>query len=235
MALAFDKSLGTLTSPGSFTTSATAVANSRIILFLWWYGNAQTLSSASGGSLSWVVDKQFEASADDQHVAIVSADAPGGLASGTGISFTFSAGPDFGPAVAAASFTGVATGASGYLDTTSTGKDDFEETWTTNNLVTTNADDLLVAISMAVDGTSNTATAPAAEIHDWTAEGSQRAATVYRIVSSTGTYNIGGVWSTAVGEQVNIGAAYKAAPTGDRTQVLRWQYTDTMTSYPAAA
>ena len=211
MAIAFDANLGNVTNSASLTTSAAAAASTRVFLFVWWFDASGTLTGVSGGGLTWVVDHQFASSIDPgARIGIASADAPSGLASSTVITPSFSTAPDFGPGIAAASFTGVATGSSGYIDTTSTGKDDTEETWTTNNLATTLADTLLVAISAAPDGTSNTATGPATEIHDWTAEGTNRAATVYRIVSSAGTYTIGGVWSATVFNQFNIGVAYES-------------------------
>jgi hypothetical protein len=222
MALAFDADLGSITNNASLTTGAAAAAGSRVFVFVWWYDATATLTSGSwGGGLSWVADHQFHGTiAGDQNIGIGSADAPSGLASSTAITPTFSAAVDFGPGIAAASFTGVETGASGYVDVTSTGKEDFEETWTTNNLVTTNADDLLLGLSV-VDYTpgAHTATAPAAEIHEWNTEGAQYAASVYRIVSATSTYQVGGVWSATVAFQHNIGVAYKAAadeppPTG---------------------
>lgn len=214
MALAFDASLGTVTNSGTLTTSAAAASGSRVILFAWWFGTQTMNASGSwGGGLSWVRDHTFRGTiAGDQNIAIASADAPSGLASSTAITPGFSATPDFGPGLAAVSFTGVETGASGYVDVTSTGKEDFEETWTTNNLVTTNADDLLIGLS-AVDFTpgAHTATAPASEIHEWNLEGAQYGASVYRIVASTSTYQVGGVWSAVVAFQHNIGVAYKAS------------------------
>lgn len=211
MAIAFNANLGTVTNAASLTTSAAAAAGSRVFVFVWWFDPTATCTGAGGGGLTWVVDKQgLGTLAGDQNNAIVSADAPSGLASSTVITPTFSAAVDFGPGIAAASFTGIATGASGYVDVTSTFKEDFEEVWTTNNLVTTNADDLLIAFSVSSSGASNTPTAPAVEIHDWTAEGSQRGASVYRIVSSTGTYTLGGTWAVSVDFQQNIGVAYKA-------------------------
>lgn len=223
MALAFDADLGSAASAASLTTSAAAASGSRVIVFLWWFDATANLTGGSwGGGLTWVADHQFRGSGGgDQCCGIASADAPSGLASSTSITPTFSAAVDFGPAIAAVSFTGVETGASGYIDVTSTGKDDFEETWTTNNLVTTNADDLLVAISVQDPLTDHAATSPATEIHDWLAEGAQNQATVYRIVSSTGTYTIGGVWSGGtVNYQNNIGAAYKAAGAAAEPQLL---------------
>lgn len=215
MALAFDANLGTVTDTATLTTSAAAASASRVFMFVWWFGT-QTATGASGGSLTWVVDHQFRGSnGGDQNIAVISADAPSGLASSTVLTPSFSATPSFGPGIAAASFTGAETGASGYVDVTSTGKDDFEEAWTTNNLVTTNADDLLLALSLGDGSSGNTAATDYTEIHDWIAEGSQRCATVYRIVAATSTYTPGGTWAGTVNFQTNIGVAYKAAGAGE--------------------
>jgi hypothetical protein len=130
---------------------------------------------------------------------------------------------DFGPGIAAGSFTGIATGATGYVDTTSTAVEDFNETWATNNLVTTLADTLLIGLSASSSATAHAATAPATELHEWVVEGANDGASVYRIVSAAGTYTLGGVWTGTVDYQHNIGVAYKAAaeaeaatPTGGR-------------------
>jgi len=220
MAIALDANLGNATNSDTLTTTSAATSASRVILFAWWYVASGTCTGATGGGLTWVVDKQFKDTLDGgNHLAILSADAPSGLASSTVITPSFSVAADFGPGLAAASFTGLATGAAGYIDVTSTGKEDFEEVWTTNNLVTTNADDLLVALSFGSGGVSNTATAPAIEIHDFAGEGAEMVASVYRIVAATSTYTPGGTWSGTVGLQVNIGAAYKAAAAAVALQV----------------
>ena len=235
MALAFDANLGTVTNSGTLDTTAAGAAGSRIFAFVWWFGT-QTATDASswGGGLDWVVDKQFRGSGGgDQNVCIGTADCPGGWTLGTDIVPTFSATPSFGPGIAAASFTGVETGASGYLDgTPPAGVDDFNEVWATGSIVTTNADDLLIGFSVGGSGTSNTAATNYTEIHDWVAEGTQRCATVYRIVASASTYTPGGTWSTTVDFQTNVGAAYKAsggAPPPDAptlrtiTSPVRWR------------
>jgi hypothetical protein len=112
--------------------------------------------------------------------------------------------------MAAGSWTGVATGASGYLDVTADIKEDFNSTWTTNNLVTTNADDLLIGYSVGPGASAHVATSPYTELHEWLGEGVNRIATVYRIVSATSTYTPGGTWTSPSFES-NIGLSYKAS------------------------
>lgn len=221
MAIALDANLGSSSASTTLTTTSAAAASSRIIVFVAYADPTETCTGATGGGLTWVVDKQALAASQNGQV-IMSADAPAGLASSTVITPTFTGtGADFVNTIAAASFTGLATGAAGYIDTTSTAVADFEEVWATNNLVTTNADDLLVAISSSIGvAGSNTPTAPAVEIHDVAGDGKN--ATEYRIVSATGTYTLGGTWSIAVGEQLNIGAAYKAAAGAAAGPVVAW-------------
>lgn len=218
MAIALDADLGSSSVSTTLTTSAAAAAGSRVIVFVAYADPVETCTGATGGGLTWVVDKQVLTAAQNGLV-ILSADAPSGLASSTVITPTFSGtGADFVNTIAAASFTGLATGASGYVDTTAVAVDDFEEVWATNNFVTTNADDLLVCISSSIGSAgSNTPTAPASEIHDVAGDGKN--ATEYRIVSATGTYTLAGTWSIAVAQQINIGVAYKA---GVATPVPTW-------------
>lgn len=233
MAIVFDADLGTVTNAGTLTTSAAAASSSRVFVFVGWSHATATLTGCSGGGLTYVVDDQYEDTIGaETHVGILSADAPSGLASSTNIVPTFSTAPGF-RGLAAVSFTGMATGSSGYVDVTSGGKDDFNQDWDTHNLVTTVADTLLLAISCGPSGTSNTADTNYTEIHDWNFEGANDCATVYRIVSSTGTYNPGGNWSTGVSFQMNLGIAYEAAagsppPAPPRRSVvssgLRWRH-----------
>ena len=71
------------------TTSGTIASGSKIILSVGWR-TATTLSSVAGGSLTWTIDRQIVNAAATQHAALVTADAPSGLASGTTITLTFS-------------------------------------------------------------------------------------------------------------------------------------------------
>lgn len=211
MAIALDANLGTVTNSDTLTTSAAAASGSRVFVFVGWSHATATLTGCSGGGLTYVVDDQYEDTIGaETHIGVISADAPSGLASSTNIVPTWSTAPGF-RGLAAVSFTGMATGSSGYIDVTSGGKDDFAQDWETHNLVTTVADTLLLAMSCGPSGTSNTADTNYTEIHDWNFEGANDCATVYRIVSSTGTYNPGGAWSTGVSFQMNLGIAYEAA------------------------
>lgn len=71
------------------TTSGAIAAGSRIILCVGWR-TATTLSSCSGGSLTWTIDRQLQDASLARNGAFVSAYAAAGLASGTVITLTFS-------------------------------------------------------------------------------------------------------------------------------------------------
>ncbi len=211
MAISFDATLGTVTNNVTLTTSAACASNGFVVMFVWWFGTQTLNDTFSTGGLSWTQDTENRGTiAGDQNIAIVSAQAPSGLASSTNLTPAFSATPSFGPGIAAFSFTGIET--SSPVDATSTFKEDFEEVWSTNNLTTTTADTALVALS-AVDTTATThtpATNYTSAFTAFTAEGGQRMAGVYRIVSSAATYTPGGTWANTVNFQHNRGVAYKA-------------------------
>jgi hypothetical protein len=99
MAIAFDASLGgtaftTGTSTtAAHTTTAAAAAGSRIIVCVGDFSPTVTVSSVSGGGLTWVKDAQDSTTTSGHSArgAVFSADAPSGLASGTTITATYSA------------------------------------------------------------------------------------------------------------------------------------------------
>lgn len=69
------------------TTNVAVAAGSKVVAVITWYENV-TLTSVSGGGLTWTIEGQSAGST--YHVAIATADAPAGLASGTTITFTLS-------------------------------------------------------------------------------------------------------------------------------------------------
>jgi hypothetical protein len=212
VAITFDATLGTpVTDTATLTTSSAAAAGSRVFVFIWWNElDGICTGMSAGGGLTWVVDHQYQVAFDTATcLAVLSADAPSGLASSTNLTPSFNTAPDFGPGIAAHSWTGVQTGASGYVDANTAGLQDFNETWATSSLTTTTANTLLFGISEGDSGTSNTAATDYTERHDWLAEGSHRVAVVSRVVTSASTYTPGGTWSTSVGYQMNFGIAYK--------------------------
>lgn len=229
MAIAFDQNLGaaqdatgtTSTTTIALTTSAAAVTGSRVFVVVNWFG-VRTLSSVSGGGLTWVVDKSQTNGSD--RVAIASADAPSGLASGTVITATLS-GVATGKAIGGASATGIVTGSSGYLDVTGGNNPAAGTAWTSGNITTTNANDFIIAVAMADtsnNGMSSTPTSPSIEIHDQPFNAAGEGMTsAYRIETVTGTIAIAGAWnlSATVGTTVAI-ASYKAAAAAAKIPIV---------------
>lgn len=214
MAIAFDANLGSDVDGTTLTTTAAAAALSRVFLMVWHQHATATISGASGGGLTWVVDRPSYNGGTSHHITLLSADAPSGLASSTVITPTVSGGPaDFGPAICACSFTGLKGGASGYIDVSITDKVAFGvTTWTTNNYVTTNANDLLFVFDEGNGAASNAPDGNTTEIHDFVATAGPALGSGYRIVSSASTYTLGGTWNASA-DNLSIGAAYKDIPT----------------------
>jgi len=210
-AIEFDGSIATpVTDTASIVTNAVAAAG-RVWMAVVWNDPTATLTGGSGGGLTWVVDRQDVWAAIDSNLGFLSADAPSGLGSGVTLTPQFSDAVDFGPGICAFSFTGVEVGDTGYLDgTPPADKEDFSTSWTTNDIVTTNDDDLIFGLSSS-DAASHTPIANYPEVvGDFLSEGSTRMVVVYRIVTAAGTYNPGGTWG-GLSFQHNIGLAYKAA------------------------
>jgi hypothetical protein len=213
--IAFDKTLGQFTqnkSGGSIklTTSAAAASSTRVFVFVDWNGSSSTtLTSLSGGGLTWTVDVQAK-DGTNYHTAIASASAPTGLASSTTITATFSRSATSG-LIAAASFKGIAT--SSPLDATASNIQGGVAAWTAS-LTTTNANDLVLGWSGIDKNTTNTPTAPNLEIFDFGNTTFGESATAeYQIATTTGTKTVNGTWATATGATANstILAAYKSS------------------------
>jgi hypothetical protein len=211
--ISFDKSLGTKTenvnsATMTLTTSGAAVAGARVILFVSWTHSTRTLISVSGGGLTWTIDRQQKATGNNARVAVASAAAPSGLASGVVLTATFS-GPVGHGLIAAASFKGIA--ASAAVD--ATGSATATGTAWTASVTTTNANDLVIGFSTIDANATSTAAAPNTEIHDFGNVSYYGWATsVYRIESTTGAKTTNGTWSSSSGStgSVTIVIAYKA-------------------------
>lgn len=216
MAIAFDASLGShnsgTTASPTLTTSAAAAAGSKIILAMGWYSG--TLSSVSGGGLTWTILKSV--ANGNNTSAVIVADAPSGLASGTTITASLTGTPQA-TQMAAASFTGLATGTG--TDGTASATD-ATAAWSSGSLAspTTNANDLLIGVSKQGTGSDNTDTPGTGytELYDF-GDGTGDTTTLeYQIVSATGTYAATGTWSGS-GSDANILVTLKAAAGGGTT------------------
>lgn len=210
MALAHDASLGT-SNTAALSTSNPVATGGRVFLCAQWFDATATLSSVSGGSLTWVIDTQQHDTNSFVGQAIVTADAPAGLSASASITPTFSNSPS-GYSLSAFSMTGVAGGASGYIDVVATARLQFTvSAWSSNNLVTTNANDVCVGIAIPNGGNpTNTPSGSATEEFDFAGNAYQQVVE-WRIENTTGTKTIAGTWSTSTWDTYIVAAAYKAA------------------------
>ena len=148
MALAFDANLGNVTNSATLTTSAAAASGSRVFVFVWWYDATGTCTGAIGRRSDLGGGRPVREHAGRRPATRRSSPQtllPGWRPRRSSLPRSRPA-PDFGPGIAAASFTGVATGASGYVDVIATvTRRTSTRRGRPSNLVTTNADDLLIA------------------------------------------------------------------------------------------
>jgi hypothetical protein len=183
----------------TLTTSAAASTNSRVFLFVNWNHTSRTLSSVSGGGLTWTVDNQVK-DLFKYHGAIASAYAPTGLAAGTVITATFSGSATHG-LIAAASFTGIAS--TNAVDRTATTTQRGAAAWS-GSVTTTNAPDLVLGWSGLNAVTTSTPGAPNIEIHDFSnSPYAESATSVYRIELTVGAKTVNGTWLNTTGSLAN--------------------------------
>ena len=202
--IAFDSNLGTknenvASATMTLTTTGAAAAQGRVFLFVNWNHTSRTLTSVSGGGLTWTVDAQVKDSSK-YHGAIASASAPTGLASGTVITATFSGSVTHG-LISAASFTGIAS--TNPVDRSGTSTQRGVAAWA-DSVTTTNANDLVLGWSGLDAITTSTPGAPNIEIHDFSNTVFGEAATsVYRIESTVGAKTVNGTWLNRTGSTAN--------------------------------
>ncbi len=178
-------------------------------MFVQWANASRTLSSVAGGGLTWTVDFQAKES-NNEHLAIASADAPAGLASGTVVTATFSGSVTLG-LMSGASFTGIASASP--VDAATSATQAGVRPWTAT-VTRTNATDLVLGVSTIDANATSTATAPNTEIHDFgnSAYFSWMTST-YAITSATGATTVAGTWSANSGAigNLTLAVAYKGA------------------------
>jgi hypothetical protein len=181
-------------------TAAAAAPASRVVLFVSWDSPGQTLTSVTGGGLTWIVAAQGK-DGENNHGAIASAFAPAGIPVGTVIKATFSGSVTHG-LIAAASFTGVAS--SGAVDATASSTHSGVRSWS-SSITTTSADDLVVAWSNIDAVTTSTPAPSLAEAHDLANVDYYGSATsVYRVESSAGSKTVGATWARNVGAAAGV-------------------------------
>jgi len=213
-AIALDKNLGTKfdnvgTNTITINTAAAAATGSRVYVFVNWNDPSRTLTSVTGGGLTFTVDNQAKSTNDDTHAAIASAPAPAGVPTNTVLTATFSGSVTHG-LMAAGSFNGIA--ATSPLDGTGTSNQGAVAAWSCS-VTTTNPSDLVLAWSGIDANTTSTPTAPNTELHDFgDANYYQWATSDYRIESTAGAKTVAGTWaSTSLAtSNLTLCAAYKA-------------------------
>lgn len=174
------------------TTNVAVASGARIFLAVSWFQATETLASVAGGSLTWTITPQ--AQNGNQGVALVWADAPSGLASGTTITATFSTTAGF-RAIVGASMTGGTAGAAAQGATTATGNSNAH----TVNVTTTTANAIVIEATIlnAAAGSAHTPTAPAIELVDATTAGGEQIGLDYRTTTTATAYTIAGGWANS--------------------------------------
>lgn len=196
----------------SVNTSQTIASGAFIVVCVAWFDpfEVATLSSVSGGSLSWSIDKQGSSGVTfDPEEAIASAQAPSGLASGTTITATLSASISGNTSeIGVSSFLGVKT--SSPVDGTPIGpvnNGGATDLWTTGNY-TLSAGSLMVGAANCGDNFTNAMT-DGTELYE-AASSFTKLFAAYRIEASAGSYALAGDMS-AVGQCDAIAVGYLAA------------------------
>lgn len=214
MAIAIDvPNLGTATGdPGSttiaFTTGSAVASSGFIVLSVGWFATT-ALSSVSGGGLTWTIDNQGRGpGGNSTSCAVVSAQAPSGLASGTTITATFAA-SSVARMIGGTSFTGVKT-------TTPAEATDLQHVnpaatgWTTGSVALSAGSMLFAATYDETSNTTSTPTSPSVEALDFNYAGGTTMTSCYRIESSANSYTVAGTFA-ANATSTTIGVAYLAA------------------------
>jgi hypothetical protein len=178
----------------SLTTGATVPSGALIIAAVQWYGSTFT-ASISGYTLA---KTQAGTTDTNYRIAIFWFDAASGLAASSTITANYSPAAASNPMISACYVTGMNNASpvdvTGGTSTTGAGTG-----WSSGNVTTTNADDLLYtacgidALRTSTPGGTDT------EIQDFQNSGAATTQTaVYRIVAATGTYAETGTLSSSV-------------------------------------
>jgi hypothetical protein len=208
---------------GTLTTSAIVPSGALAGLCIGWgVAAAATITSISGGGLTWTVDhSQPFNGAINWGFAVASAQAPAGLAASTVITVNMTGGGVLGLLIGGWYCTGLDTGAPVDVHT---GQNQTADPWSTGNVSTTVADTLVIGGSLRNGQGTNTPSGGANELQDFqyaTEQWSQ--CTEYKILSAAGSVSLDGTWNAPAGTPDVAAAlvAYKAAPAGADTG-LAW-------------
>jgi hypothetical protein len=213
MAIVLDKTLGTSTTDTAATTqtltTTNAVASGGFIVLGVTCAAASSLTSVTGGSLTWTINKTNNTTgALDEY--IVSAQAPSGLAASTVLTANYGV-STAARGMAGVSFTGVAD--SSPVDTTLGPKQQAAVTAWVTDAVTILAGSVLVNFNGTDGGALTSVTAPSVEDADANAGAAAFGVWLgHRIESAAGSYTIGGTYASSL-DVTLIQVAYKAAST----------------------
>jgi hypothetical protein len=215
-AIALDANLGATgirTSGGTtqaLTTSAPAAAGSRIVVVAGNWNTASIPTSATD-SAGNTYTRYALISNGNERLAVFSAHAPNGLAAGSAITVTFSGNSAY-TRVMAVSFSGIAD--TNPLDQSATTLLTGSATpWATGALTTTSAETLVFGAAGIAGDRTSTPGAGWTELYDVHSSAAAEGTTsVYRIVSSTDTYEATGTWSSSGSLRVGAIVAFRAAP-----------------------
>lgn len=212
MAITIDQaSIGEFASDTAGTTAQITttqnVASGGFIILACTCLDTQSISSFSGGGLTWTIDKQGTGLGSIR-LAIASAQAPSGLASGTTLTANYSASTPGARSLCGTSFLGVVT--SSPVDGTPDNKGFSSTTaWTSNGMTIQAGSAIVAAAGNSTNLLTSTPTNPLIEAHDF-GNGGFSQTVGYQIQASAGTYTSAGTWSSAASGTVNA-VAYKAA------------------------
>jgi hypothetical protein len=227
-AIALDTPLGGTVNDTAATTlvhtTTAAVASSGFIVLGVTCAAASSLTSVTGGGLTWTIDKTNNTTgALDSY--IVSAQAPSGLATSTALTANYSA-STAARGIGGASFTGVAT--STPVDTTLGPKQQAAVTAWVTDAVTIQAGSVLINFNATDGGALSSVTSPSVEDVDVNAGAAAFGIWLgHRIEPSAGAYTIGGTYATAI-DVTLLQVAYKTGappspffPTRNRNVKMR--------------
>lgn len=187
-------------------TSAAVASGAHIFVVFGWFQNNASTSSLSGGGLTWTKDVELRATS--LHIAIHRALAPSGLASGTTLTATMSAGtPD--SIMAAGSFTGIDT-----VSTLGTTQSTNASTaaWNSGASNIGSAGQFMIGGSFIDNATTtaSTPTSPGVELADVNIGAQSETLTIVYKLSLSGADKISGTWDAAAA-WIGAGATYNAA------------------------
>jgi hypothetical protein len=198
-------------SASSVSADAESVAAGATIFVAikWQLDGPATVTSVSGGGLTWTVDNQ---GGDSPGVALARAHTSSGLARGTTITATFSTTVRK-RVLSGASFTGVDA-----LDSVAATASGAGTSYVSGSVAASGPNELIVtAVEMFTSAGAWAPTPPTLSAGDTNAPASSDDVAVdYRIASSANSYSTSGSWRGAGDRWIAVSASYKPAATACR-------------------